>query len=190
MRWTPPDLSPRQLLTIQVLNMEPASSAPPDTACHEPATALAAQPACSPTFARHPLPPQVPRTPPARPPPAKAPHPAIAFHPSCRANRSHTLPHALAATHLLEAAPAQHRPSLRRLERYRRLRSTLRTRRPRLRTHPRPRRPLRLASLAALRIVRKLLLVEKQLFACGKHKLVSAVHTLQISVSEFHIRLP
>jgi hypothetical protein len=41
-----------------------------------------------------------------------------------------------------------------------------------------------------LGVVFELLVVEKQLLACGEYKLSAAVMTLQHSVYEFHGRLP
>jgi hypothetical protein len=41
-----------------------------------------------------------------------------------------------------------------------------------------------------LGVVFELFVVEKQLLAGGEHKVGSAVSTLQISISEFHGRLP
>jgi hypothetical protein len=49
---------------------------------------------------------------------------------------------------------------------------------------------LRLALLAALGVIRKLLVVEENLLACREDKLGSAVDTLQYAIGEFHGRLP
>lgn len=46
------------------------------------------------------------------------------------------------------------------------------------------------ALFAALGIVFKLLIVEKNLLACGKHKLRAAVDTCEDAIGKFHGRLP
>lgn len=90
----------------------------------------------------------------------------------------------------LKARTAEHRAALRRLEGDRRLHAALRAVCPRLGTYTSlARRSLRLALLAALGVVRELFFVKKQLFACGKNKLVAAVLTRQNAIRVFHGRL-
>ncbi len=95
---------------------------------------------------------------------------------------------------LLEAFPAEDRPSLCRLEGNGGLLAALRTGSTGFRFVGYLSRrgctqygnSLRLTYLAAFRFVLKLLIVEKQLFACGKNKVATAVDTLQHLVLEFH----
>jgi hypothetical protein len=51
-------------------------------------------------------------------------------------------------------------------------------------------RTLRLAILATLGFVLELFVVEEELFAGGKDKVVTAIHALQVSILEFHFRSP
>jgi hypothetical protein len=91
----------------------------------------------------------------------------------------------------LEAGPAQHRSALCGLERNRGRCIALGTCRARFRTHTRsPSAALRLALLAALRIVHELFVVEEKLLTCGEHKLCAAVDARQNSIGKFHGRLP
>jgi hypothetical protein len=78
---------------------------------------------------------------------------------------------------LRETDAAKHRPALRRFEWNRRLFAAYRTRRARLRPHspPAARAALRLALLAALGVIHKLFVVEKNLLAGGEHKLRPAI---------------
>ncbi len=95
---------------------------------------------------------------------------------------------------LLEAFPAEDRPSLCRLEGNGGLLAALRTGSTGFRFVgylsgrgcTQYGNSLRLTYLAAFRFVLKLLIVEKQLFACGKNKVATAVDTLQHLVLEFH----
>jgi len=96
-----------------------------------------------------------------------------------------------ATLQLLKTRSAQYRPALRRLEGYGRRLAALRASRTRLRAHARiARTALGLALLAALGIVDKLFVVEKDLFACGEHELGAAINTLQDTIGELHGRLP
>ena len=91
----------------------------------------------------------------------------------------------------LKAGPAQHRSALCWFERHRRRSPALGTCRARLRAHTRvPGAALRLALLAALRVVHKLFVVEEQLLTRGEHKLSAAVDAGQNSIVKFHGRLP
>jgi hypothetical protein len=49
---------------------------------------------------------------------------------------------------------------------------------------------LRLALLAALGVVLEILVVEEQLFACGKDEVGTAINALENFIREFHGRLP
>lgn len=49
---------------------------------------------------------------------------------------------------------------------------------------------LGLALLAPLRIVLELLFVKEELFTCGEHKFLTAIHALENSIGKFHGRLP
>ena len=101
---------------------------------------------------------------------------------------------------MLKALPAQHRPSLRRPERYRSFFPALRTVRPglSLRVRMPARRPVRrspnhchsfaLAILAAFGFVLELLVVEEKLFACCEHEIRATIDTLQNLVLVFHWR--
>ena len=92
---------------------------------------------------------------------------------------------------LLEAGAAEHRPALCWPEGHRRLCAALRTDSVGLGAYPfAAARLLGLALLAALGVVRKLFLMEEQLFACGKHKLGTAVTALQFPICKFHGRFP
>ena len=97
----------------------------------------------------------------------------------------------------LEALPAKHRASLRGLERNRRFLSTIRANRVRLylgivRVYRQPEGlgPFALATLATLRFVLKLFIVEEKLFSRGKDEILPAVNALQNSVLEFHPSCP
>jgi len=95
---------------------------------------------------------------------------------------------------LLEALAAEDRPSLCRLEGNGGLLAALRTGSAGFRfvgylsgrRRAQYGNSLRLTHLAAFRFVLELLVVEKQLFACSKNKIGSAVDTLQYLVLEFH----
>jgi len=92
---------------------------------------------------------------------------------------------------LLKTRTAQHGPPLRRPEGNRGLRAALRTSCLGFRAHSATATALLgLALLAALGVVSELLLVEKNLLSGGKDKLFAAVAALQISINEFHGRLP
>jgi hypothetical protein len=101
----------------------------------------------------------------------------------------------------LEALPAQHRTTLRGLERDCGFFAASGTGGARLHflvevaaaagsAMSHIRRTLRLAILATLGFVFKLFIVEKELFACGKDEFVTAIHALQASILEFHFRSP
>jgi hypothetical protein len=80
---------------------------------------------------------------------------------------------------LLKTGSAQHRPALSRLEGNCSLGSALPTGRSRLWTSPgRTAGALRLALLAALGVVRKLLVVKEELLARGENKIGAAIDTL------------
>jgi hypothetical protein len=103
---------------------------------------------------------------------------------------------------LHEALPTEHRPSLGRLERYRRLLAALRAGRAGFglgegsaarggrggRTQHRD--ALGFAIFAALGFVLELFVVEEQLLASCEDEVAAAVNTLQNFVLEFHARHP
>jgi hypothetical protein len=101
---------------------------------------------------------------------------------------------------VLKALPAQHRPSLRRPERYRSFFPALRTVRPGLglRVRMPARRPVRrspnhchsfaLAILAAFGFILELLVVEEKLFTRCEHEVRATIYALQNLVLVFHWR--
>jgi hypothetical protein len=95
---------------------------------------------------------------------------------------------------LLKALPTKNGPPLRGLKGHRGFLSTLRASGPSFgpvrnltgSSRPKHGNPLRLAGLAPLWFVLELLVVEEQLFACGKNKVGTAVDTLEYLVLEVH----
>jgi hypothetical protein len=80
---------------------------------------------------------------------------------------------------------------LRGTERNRCILAARRAPRARFSAHPRPAvGSLGLALLASLGVVLELLVVKKQLLACGENKFFAAINTLQDSIGKFHRRLP
>ena len=92
---------------------------------------------------------------------------------------------------LLETGSAQDRPALGRLEGHCCGGAAFRTRSPGFRANPRAAAgAFRLALLAALGVVDELLVVEEELLTCGEHKFCTAIDALEVSICEFHGRLP
>ena len=97
----------------------------------------------------------------------------------------------------LEALPTKHRASLRRLKRYRRFLSAIRThgssfyfRIIRVDRQPEGLGSFAFASLAALGFILELFVMEEQLFSRGKDEILPAVNALQNPVLEFHPSCP
>ncbi len=95
-------------------------------------------------------------------------------------------------TSLLEARPAEHRTTLRRLKRDRGFGGALRTNCPGFCTHAvaGSGHALNLALFAPLWIILELLIVKEQLFASSKDKVVTTIRTLQYLVDEIHYASP
>jgi hypothetical protein len=91
----------------------------------------------------------------------------------------------------LKTGAAQHRPALGGLEWHSGFRCALGAGGARLRANSRTAaRTLRLALLAVLGVVGKLLVVEEELLAGCKHKVGAAIYALQYSINELHGRHP
>jgi hypothetical protein len=97
----------------------------------------------------------------------------------------------LPSLRFLEAGPAQHRPALRGTKGYRRLLAACRAPGARLSTDARTSVcTLSFALLAALGVIFKLFIVEKELLSGGENELIAAVNTFEDSILKFHGRLP
>src|SRR5438874_1434808 len=96
----------------------------------------------------------------------------------------------LTGLHFLEARPAQYGPPLRGSEGNRRLNSARRALSSGFRSYPgTPVGALRLALLAALRVVLEIFVVKEQLLTRGEDEFRTAVNTLENLIREFHGRL-